>query len=119
MRPALLALALGLCLAAAPVHADDEAELAGWKQRLEDAEAQVASAHERADAALAAYQHMRRSPSVRGEEKAKIIAERAAAEHAVGDAQAQLDSLREQARRAGVPPAWILPDAQAEEPSGR
>ena len=117
LRNALaLALACGLWLAAAPLRADDESELAGWKQRLERAEADLARSREQAAAADAAYIGMRHDRSVRGEEKAKIIAERAATEHAVSDAQARLDALREEARRAGVPPAWILPDPPASSP---
>jgi hypothetical protein len=114
MRWRLLVLGIGLCLAAAPAPADDDAELAGWKQRLEQAEAEVVSARENAAAAHAAYVSMRHDRSVRGEEKAKVIAARAESEHAAKDAQARLDSLREEARRAGVPPAWVLPDPPAE-----
>ena len=83
MRWRLLVLVIGLCLAAAPARADDDAELAGWKQRLEQAEAEVVSAREQAAAAHAAYVSMRHDRSMRGEEKAKIIAARAESEHAV------------------------------------
>jgi len=114
MRWSLLALLLGLCLVAAPSRADDDAELAGWRQRLDQAESDLARAHESAAAAHAAYVNMRHDRSMRGEEKSKVLAERAATEHAVGDAQARLDALREEARRAGVPPAWVLPDPPAE-----
>ena len=86
------------------------------KQRLEQAESDLVRAREQAADANASYAKMRRDRSVRGEEKAKIIAERAETEHAVSDAQARLEALREQARRAGVPPAWILPDAPASSP---
>jgi hypothetical protein len=117
LRNALaLALAGSLWLAAAPARADDEADLAGWKQRLEQAQADLTRSREQAAAAQKAYAKMRRDRSVRGEEKAKILAERAQTEHAVGDAQARLDALREEARRAGVPPAWILPDPPASSP---
>jgi septal ring factor EnvC (AmiA/AmiB activator) len=116
-RSWLLLLALA-CLCAAPAAADEHPELASWKERLEKAEAEVAKAHERVAAANAAYQHMRHDRSVRGEEKAKIIAERAEAEHAASDAQARLEALREQARRAGVPPNWPLPDPPADSPDG-
>jgi septal ring factor EnvC (AmiA/AmiB activator) len=117
MRWRPIVLTLGLCLAAAaPAPADDDAELAGWKQRLEQAEQEVAQAREQAAAANAAYAVMRRDRSVRGDEKAKVIAARAESEHAVSDAQARLEALREEARRAGVPPAWILPDPPASSP---
>jgi hypothetical protein len=114
MRPALLLLLLlGLSLVAAPARADEEAQMAAWKQRLEAAEADLAHAREQAAEALEAYAHMRRDRSVRGEEKAKVIAARAQSEHAVADAQARLEALREEARRAGVPPGWLLPDPPA------
>jgi recombinational DNA repair ATPase RecF len=114
MRRALLALLLGLWFVAPPLRADDDAEMAGWKQRLDQAQADLVGAREHAVAAHAAYVEMRHNRSVRGEEKAKIIAERAQSEHAVEEAQARLDALREEARRAGVPPAWVLPDPPAE-----
>ena len=110
----LLLLMIGLCFAAAPAGAEDDADHAGWKQRLDQAEADVVRSREQAAAAHAAYANMRHDRSVRGEEKAKIIAARAESEHAVADAQARLDALREEARRAGVPPAWVLPDPPAE-----
>ncbi len=113
MRWRPLVLLVGLCLAAAPARAEGDADLAGWKQRLEQAEADVVRSREQAAAAHAAYVGMRHDRSVRGEEKAKIIATRAESEHAVLDAQTRLDALREEARRAGVPPAWLLPDPPA------
>ena len=114
MRWGLLALVLGVSLVATPVRADDGAEFAGWKQRLDQAKAELDRSREQATAAHAAYVNMRHDRSVRGPEKAKIIAARAETEHAVADAQARLDGLQEEARRAGVPPAWVLPDPPAE-----
>ena len=117
LRPALLLILAGsFWLAAAPVRADDESDLAGWKQRLERAESDVVRAREQAADANVSYARMRRDRSVRGEEKARVIADRAETEHAVSDSQARLEALREQARRAGVPPAWILPDPPASRP---
>ena len=114
MRWLPVAVILALFLAAAPLRADDEADMAGWKQRLEQAQNDVAGARAQAAAADAAYAKSRHDRSVRGEEKAKFIADRANAEHAVMDAQARLDALREEARRAGVPPAWLLTEPPAE-----
>jgi len=113
MRWSLLALVLGLLLAG-PLRADDEADLASWKQRLEQAEADLVRSREQAAAAHAAYVGMRHDRSMRGEEKAKVIAERAKSEHAVADAQARFDALRDEARRAGVPPGYLPPDPPAE-----
>jgi hypothetical protein len=112
-RWSLFALVLGLFLAAAPLRAEDDAELASWRSRLEQAQSDLVRAREEAAAAHAAYTKMRHDRSVRGEEKAKIIARRAETEHAAADAQARLDALREEARRAGVPPGWIPPDPAA------
>jgi hypothetical protein len=109
----LLLLLFALCLVAAPARSDDDADLAGWKQRLEQAQQEVVQAREQLAAAHTAYANMRHDRSVRGPEKAKVIAARAESEHALSDAQARLDALREEARRAGVPPAWVLPDPPA------
>jgi hypothetical protein len=114
MRWSLLALVLGVSLVATPLRADDDTDLESWRQRLDQAEADLDRSREQAAAAHAAYVNMRHDRSVRGPEKAKIIAGRAESEHAVADAQARLDALREEARRAGVPPAWVLPDPPAE-----
>jgi hypothetical protein len=113
-RPALAALVLGLCLAAAPLRADDDAEFADWRQRLEAAKAELVRTREQAAAAHTAYVDMRHDRSMRGEEKAKIIADRAKTEHAAADAQARFDDLREQARQAGVPPGFVPSDPPAE-----
>ncbi|HEY8154180.1 MAG TPA: hypothetical protein VII72_08645 [Myxococcota bacterium] len=113
-RWSLLALILGLCLSAAPLRADDDAEFASWRERLEQAQTDLIRAREQAAAAHAAYVDMRHDRSMRGEEKAKIIAARASTEHAAADAQARFDALREEARRAGVPPGFVPPDPPAE-----
>ena len=117
MRWLALVLALALWLAAAgPVAADDDADLAAWRERLDAAQAEVATAQQRADAAATAYQNMRHDRSVRGNEKARVIAARTDTEKALADAQAQLAATREEARRAGAPPQWVLPDP-SEEPA--
>jgi len=111
----LLALALGLA-AAGPVAADDDAELAAWRERLDAAQAEVTTAQQRAAAADTAYVNMRHDRSIRGDEKAKIIAARSDTKQALADAKVQLDAVREEARRAGAPPQWVLPDP-SEEPA--
>jgi uncharacterized protein (DUF3084 family) len=119
MRWLGLALALALWLGAGAVRAADDAELAAWRQRLDAAEAEVTSAQQRSTAAEAAYSHMRHEPSIRGDEKGKIIAERSEAKQAVATAEAQLAEVREEARRAGAPLEWVLPkpsEAPADEP---
>lgn len=112
-----LALVLGFVLAAGFAAAADDAELAAWRERLDAAQAELSSAQSRATAADAAYQHMRHDRSVRGDEKAKVLAERSESQHALADAKANLAALKEEARQAGAPPEWVLPDPTAEPPA--
>jgi hypothetical protein len=112
MRALVRCIALACALFVWSAAADDD--WGGWKQRLDAAQVDVDKAREREAAALEAYQHMRHDRSARGPEKAKILAERADAEHAVGDAQARLEALREEARRAGAPAGLLLPPPPAQ-----
>ena len=105
-----LALALGLSLGANPVGAQDDAELAAWRERLDAAQTEVTNAQQRAAAADAAYVHMRHDRSIRGDEKAQIIAARSESKRELAAAKAQLAEAQEEARRAGAPPEWVLPD---------
>jgi hypothetical protein len=114
MRRAASLLALLLCLTGLPVRAQDDPEMAAWKTRLEEAETAVSSAEARHKSATANYTFMRHDRSARGDAKAKIVTEYTQSEHALMDARAHLDALREQARRAGVPPAWIYKDPPAD-----
>jgi hypothetical protein len=117
MRWLKLLLVLALWLGAVrPVAADDDAELAAWRERLDAAQAEVTTAQQGAAAAAAAYQNMRHDRSIRGDEKAQIIAARTDAQKALADAQARLAALRQEAWRAGAPPQWVLPDP-SEEPA--
>jgi len=106
-RLALLSLALGLF--AAPAAADD-AELANWRDQLDRAETRLSQAQDRADAAEYAYVNMRHDRSVRGADKAKVLAERSEAQRELAEAKQNLATVREEARRAGAPPQWVLPD---------
>ena len=115
MRGGLRALGLTLWLTAAwPVAAQDDEQLAAWREQLDRAEAEFASARQRAAAAEAAYVDMRHDRSIRGPEKAQIIAERGEAKQALADAEANLALVRDDARREGAPPQWTLPDPPAE-----
>jgi hypothetical protein len=117
MRWLGLALALALWLvAAAPLAAADDAELEAWRKSLDAAQAELTSAQQAAAAAAVAYQNMRRDRSIRGKEKAEIVAARSDTQKALVDAQARLAASREEARRAGAPPQWVLPDP-SEEPA--
>lgn len=115
MRWLACVLALGLWLGmAGPVAADDDAQLAAWREQLDRAEADVANAQQRVDASETAYVNMRHDRSVRGPEKAKVIAARGEAAEALAAAEADLDRVRDEARRAGAPPQWVIPDPPAE-----
>lgn len=105
----LLALALGLGSLTAPAAADD-AELANWREQLDRAESRLSQAQDRADAAEYAYVNMRHDRSVRGTDKAKVLAERSDAQRELAEAKENLATVREEARRAGAPPQWVLPD---------
>lgn len=116
MRTWLCVLVVGLWLVAAafPVAAQDDVQLAAWREQLDRAEAEMTSAQQRAAAAETAYVNMRHDRSVRGEEKAKIIAQRGEAARELADAQANLAAVREEARRNGAPPQWTVPDPPAD-----
>lgn len=109
-----LVIALGFATLAAGAAADDE-QLAAWREQLDRAESQLSEAQSRARAAETAYVNMRHDRSVRGDDKARVMAERGNARRELAEAQANLDSVREQARREGAPPEWVLP-RQTEEP---
>jgi uncharacterized protein (DUF3084 family) len=116
MRGVVILLGLAVWFGAiAPSAAYDDAELAAWREQLDRAEAQLANAQSRANAAEAAYVNMRHDRSVRGDDKAKVLAERTAAQRNLTTAQTDLETLREEARRAGAPPQWVLPDSPAED----
>ena len=119
MRRVGLALLLGLGLAgfAGRVAAGDDAELEAWRQRLASAQAEFDAAQSRATAADAAYQHMRHDRSMRGDDKAKVLADRSEAQQALAEAKEQLAEVKEEARRAGAPPEWVLPDPTLEPPA--
>ena len=109
-----LALALAFWLAASAARAADDTELANWKGRLDAAKMELSSAQQRSTAAEIAYTGMRHDRSVRGDEKARIIAERSDAAQALAAAKAHLSEVQEEARRAGAPPQWVLPDPSEE-----
>jgi uncharacterized protein (DUF3084 family) len=117
MRWLGLGLALALWLGAGAARAADEAEMSAWRERLDTAQAEVSNAQQRSTAADASYTNMRHDRSVRGDEKAKIIAARGEATQALATAKTHLAEIQEQARRAGAPPEWVLPDPSEEAPA--
>ncbi len=118
MRWIALLLALGLWLGTvAPSAAADDAELSAWRERLDSAEAELTNAQSRVAAAETAYVNMRHDRSIRGDKKGKIIAARGEAQRALAAARENLDAVREDARRAGAPPEWVLPSPDSEPPA--
>ena len=107
-----LALALAAAAAAPPAGAGSGGQ-AGWQQRVQEARDAVEQARARRDAAEDAYDEMRHRKYPRGDARAAVEAERTAAGEALAEAQRNLDTLLDQARRAGVPPGWV----RAPEPS--
>jgi hypothetical protein len=122
MRPLLtcllaVVLFLPLALRAADPPADPDAEeWEGWQQELRAAQQTLAEARERHEAAELAYKRMRHRNRERGAAKAAILVEREEAALALVVAEQDLETLREEARRAGVPPGWLELD-EAEEPA--
>jgi len=99
-----------LAVAADPLPLD--AQIQGpdkttWVSRVREAYAAVAEARSRDLLAQEAYTRMRHRPSERGGEKAAILEELTAAKTHLDDAEARLEQVLEEARRAGVPPGWI------------
>ncbi len=110
MRWLGLVLLLALAFGAGPTVANDDEELAAWRQRLDASQAEVTKAEQRAAATEIAYVNMRHDRSIRGDEKAKIIAARSSTKLELAEARSRFDAVREEARRAGAPPEWVLPN---------
>ena len=102
-------LLLPLALRADPKD-PDAAERERWEQQLGEARRTLAAARERHEAAELAYKRMRHRNRERGAAKAAILAERDEAVRALAEAEQGLEALREEARRAGVPPGWLRAD---------
>lgn len=113
LRSCLLAvvLLLPLALRAADPPLPDAGDQEAWQQEMRDARQALAEARERHEAAEVAYKRMRHHSRGRGEVKAAILAEREEAARALAEAERRLEELPEEARRAGVPPGWLEPDA--------
>jgi hypothetical protein len=84
-----------------------------WQTRQLEAIHSVENARDRYRAASAAYQQMRHRRRIRGERKAQVIAELAAAREALEEAERALVEFNEDARRAGVPPGWLRAAAKS------
>jgi multidrug resistance efflux pump len=108
MKRIACALALALAAAAgAPRAGAGSGGHAGWQERVQEARDAVEQARARRDAAEDAYDEMRHRKYPRGDARAGVEAERSAAREALTEAQRNLDTLLDQARRAGVPPGWV------------
>lgn len=83
-----------------------------WMSRISAARERVTVAQNNYTSALRRYGQMKRRDRARGEDKLDILAVRKAARAEVTEAEQDLDTLLEEARRAGVPPGWLR-DAMA------
>ena len=84
-----------------------EANKPAWIERLRAARDELDRARVREVRAKVVYGNERRNRHARGEAKEAFVKERDDAERAARDAELALDTLLEQARRAGVPPGWV------------
>ena len=83
-----------------------------WVNRIREAREQLTTAQARYATAMRNYGQMMHRRRERGQEKLDVLAAREAARTEVTEAQQRVDALREEARRAGVPPGWLR-DAMA------
>ncbi len=108
MRLRAWLLAIALALGSAPALADEapsqEQVDAGWTERLDGAEQQLAAARKRAALAEAALRNARQRRRPRGEQRGNLELELEVAQDALTDAAAALPELVEQARREGASP---------------
>jgi len=91
----------------APPAFSEEEQMAYWQgrgralaERVRDASARLAAGREE-------YQRIRHHRRIRGEDKVAVLTEIARAEADLIEAQAALERLPEEARRAGAPPGWL------------
>ena len=110
---------LGLTLlvaSAPPVSADpseppaglsEQEQMAYWQGRGRALAGRVRDASARLAAGREQYQRIRHHRRIRGEDKVGVLTEIARAEADLIDAQAALERLPEEARRAGAPPGWL------------
>ncbi len=78
-----------------------------WVDRLLEARESVEDARERVAKSRVSYSRMRARNKLRGEKRQELTAERDSAARDIEAAEARLERLLEEARRAGVPPGWI------------
>ncbi len=105
--PALLLL-LGAGVANVASSEDPEVQRRYWQQRTTAIHQKNRDALLRYQAAMAAYDSMRRD-NLRGEKRLAVVAERELAQANLDRAQRELDTFSEEARRAGALPGWIRP----------
>ena len=104
-----LTAALSFAAAAGPSRNDEreQIEQRNWQSRHLAVVQDVENARHRYRAASAEYQQMRHRRRMRGERKAKVLAELDAAREALEDAEQRLVEFNAEARRMGVPPGWL------------
>lgn len=95
-------------LSAQPVaDLDDEAAIAEWRAKLDEAHVALEEARHRSEAAHDAYADWRQRKIPRGVRKEQLVREVAEAEAALAGAQAAWQGLQEEARQAGVSPGVL------------
>ena len=99
--------ALGALSAAAQEEPSQEALVADWQQRLDDAQEGLRAAREHVQQAELALGDARQRRRPRGELLGKLYDELPAAREDLAQREAQWPALLEEARRAGVPPVVL------------
>lgn len=90
-----------------PSSLDDDVERAHWQKEAVDAYRGLAAARQRYDAAVARFSSLRSRNRDRGDVKVKAMKEKADAKQALEAAEERLESLSDEAHRAGIPPGWV------------
>ncbi len=91
----------------------EEAQRAYWQERARSLHAAVRDARSRVSAAEARYTRLRKKIRARGDKKVEAVSELEEARRELADAEARLEALPDEARRAGALPGWI----RVEEPA--
>jgi hypothetical protein len=108
----LVVLALSL-FRTTPAVAADDGKRAEWVQKHEDLTAHYAKAQADLAEARAAYSRGRSNRYLRGEGKTGLVADINRLEQEVAQAQRDLESFPDEARRAGALPGWFRDDSPA------
>ncbi len=92
---------------------------ASWVGRIRSAQQAVDEARLRENQATIDYSRARAKRKTRGEAKREVIEEKQESRGDVEDAERHLEETLEAARRAGVPPGWVLEGLGGSDPANR